>query len=862
MREYRQKSVRLAIVLLLALCFAGTRQAAAQTGWDHYQKALQLQKEEKTSEAIKELTYAVEKEPGNAFYQNALGLAYIDVAKYEEAFDYLQKASELDPKLADAYSGLGVCHNAKGEYEKSIEMFKKALDITPENSPDLAVIHNNIGQNYYLLKAYDEAEKELRAAISMNDKLLTAYVNLGNVYTERNDYANAVVYHEKAVQLAPDYSLPRNNLAFAYYKLGRFDDALSEMDKVVKTDPQNEQFKRNYDFLKFEKEKKEKNTYAEGPLKGLPKEVELRPKAEREAEVATVAAAIEPTTEPAAAPAAVASEPAAVAQAPNTEPAETPAAEKPAPYVRKSGSTENKPAPPKTSEPAAATQKSEPQPQPERQAPRPRVNPAPENEAPQQQAAQAPTPAQTPKPQSSEYNRKKHKTSGLTREQKEEALRLETLALMEQRAADYFRAAKYNLSINDLENAEGDIIHALEIHPLNPDYLTVRAMIEERRGNYHQAAAEYRNVIEKAPGHSAAINSLGYTNQMLKRPEMAKESFQRALDADETNGCAAGNLGSIKVLYGDCEGGMELLTKAVEKQCIKAGVLNNISLCYFEKGDFDNAQELARRALSLEPNNPTITSNFSYIIEKSGLDFNPVHVPRDSEIDPYYKKSGALTDVDLNKLTPVAALDFYDVYRSNYHKRTVLVLPFEHLPGTERWRPTPAETLTKQFVNSIAGNGYFNVIVPQEDLSFTSFQEKTNGAYIQKMLKKYPADIVYIGKVGRQRVSDKINTRYKGLKKKDYVEVTYPVETQIFLVDKKEKLYDGELSGIGYQEGAISATLPYRTVNDIKSRAFDDYCVRVSNVILDYFHLVKLPVRRDVVKRSNRQLTKLAQFWR
>jgi len=859
MRENKQQFVRLAIAFIFVFCIAGARQAAAQTGWDHYQKALQLQKEEKMSEAITELISAVEKEPSNAFYQNALGLAYIDIAKYEEAFGFLQKAVELDPKLADAYSGLGVCYNAKGDYEKSIDTFKKALEMTPENSPDIAVIHNNIGQNYYLLKAYDEAEKELRAAISLNDKLLTAYVNLGNVYTERNDFKNAVVYHEKAVQLAPDYALPRNNLAFAYYKLGRFDDALGEMEKVLKSDPQNEQFKRNYEFLKSEKDKKEKNTYAEGPLKGLPKEVELRPRSEREP-VAPAAVASEP------AKATAAEKTVQVAQAPKSEPAAAADSEKPAPYVRKPGTAENKPAPAQeTKEPAAAPAKPTPAPQPERQAPQPRVRPAAESEITSLPSTEAPAETKTQqasKEPAGKYDRKKKKQESLTKEQKEEAERQELLALREQRASDYFRAAKYNISINDLENAEEDITRALEIHPLNPDYLTVKAMIQERRGNYHQAAAEFRNVLEKAPGLSAAINSLGYTDQMLKRPEMAKENYQKALDADDSNGCAAANLGSMKVLYGDCDRGMELLTKAVEKQCIKAGVLNNISLCYFEKGDFENAQELARRALALEPDNPTIASNFSYIIEKSGINFNPVHVPRDSEIDPYFRKPGAQTDIDLKKLTPVAALDFYDVYRSNYHKRTVLVLPFENLPGTERWKPKPADTLTKQFVSSIAGNGYFNVIVPKEDLSFTTYQEKTDDAFIQKMLKKYPADIVYVGKIGRQRVSDKVNTRFKGLKKKDYIEVAYPVETQILLVDKKEKLYDGELAGIGYQEGAITATLPYRAMNDIKSRAFDDYCVRVSNVILDYFHLVKLPVRQDVVKRSNRQLTKLAQFWR
>ncbi|MFA6448101.1 MAG: tetratricopeptide repeat protein [bacterium] len=859
-KKYRVGLIAGLAMLLLAVA---TPRILAQTGWDHYQKALQLQQENRQSEAIAELTSAVEKEPENAFYQNALGLAFIDAAKYEEAFKYLKKAVELDPKLAEAQSGLGVCYNAKGDYQNSIESFKQSLALTPAESPDLAILHNNIGQNYYLMKNYDEAEKELRTAISLNDKLLTAYVNLGNVYTERGDFKNAVAYHEKAVELAPDYPLPRNNLAFAYYKLGKYDDAIKQMEEVMKFDPQNEQFKRNYEFLKAEREKQAANTYAEGTLKGLPKEMTLKPKPEGEAP----AMAQQPQETPSAAQAPAAAEPAAP-----TAVASAPAAENNAPQPRMR--TQTKPAEkPKPAEPAAKKQPEakKPRPEPAQVAKQPKAEPvkaapqpAPAEEAVLLSAANVPE-RKSADAGSPEYTRKSIKPAPAPEPTKEEAAKIERAkreALAEQRATEFYRAAKYDLKVGDPDNAERNIERALAIYPDNIDFKTVRGMVDEQRGFLHQAAAAYREVLNENPGHSTARNSLGYVDQLLKRPEMAREEFEKAIASDAANGCAAANLGSVKVLLGDCDAGVQLLTKAIELGCLKAGVLNNISICYFEKGDFMNAQELAHRALKLDPHNDTIISNFSFLVDKSGLSFEPIHLPKDTELEPYFRVSGVDAEVPLMSLTPVAPLDFYEVFKSNYHKRTVLVLPFENLPGTERWTPTPAETYTKRLVKSLSESGYFNVVVPEENLAFTTYREKTADAYVQKMLNKYPADIVYIGKIGRQHLTDKVNTRYKGLKKKDYVEGDYPIETRVILVGEKKPLYDDELVGTGFLDGAVSSTLQYSQINDIKSRAFDDYCFRVSNVILDYFHLIKTPVRHDVVKTVYREPGDVVKFWR
>ncbi|HOO57118.1 MAG TPA: tetratricopeptide repeat protein [bacterium] len=796
--------------------------AVAQTGWDSYQKGLKLQEEGNVQDALAEFQRAIDSEPDNAFFQNAMGLAKIDAANYDGALANLSRAVSIDPNLPEAYSGLGVCYNAMGEYDKSIDSFKKALELTPEDNPDTAVIYNNIGQNYYLMKNYDEAIGALTQALQKNENLLTGYINFGNVYTELGDFEKAVTYHEKAVELAPDYALPRNNLAFAYYKLGEYDKSLEQMQKVVETDPTNEQFKRNLAFLKSEKEKKENQTYAQGPLKGLPKEVTLKPRS-------------------GSAPA---------PQVTSKRPVEKAPEEKSVSKVEEKTVVAQKPVAPKK-----VVQRT---PSPERkQAPVAKPEAAPQKPvvvADRRESAPAANVG---------YERRQRES---TMPEKEAAQIRKVKELSQsrlERATDFYRAAKYNLSNGDVEHAEKDINKAMELYPDNLDYKVVGGLIEEQKGYLHRAANIFNAVLKEDPNHSVALNSLGHVHHTLGRVDIARGEYEKAFQADMTNGCAAGNIGSLSALEGDCKTAKEMLTKAAERNCLKAAVLNNISVCYFEEGDIYNAQQLTYRALELEPENKKVVSNFSYLMQKSETKYDPIKVPKDIVFDSYDKLPEYSTEVPLSSLTPVDTINFYDVFRNNYHKKTVVVIPFQNPKGTEKWDPRPGDLLTRRLANSLRETGYFKVVVPNMgDFNGMSFQEKTSDETITEIVDEYAADIVYAGRLERNRLVDTVKKKYKGLRKTDYVAGEYPIETLIMLADRREPLYDDMLIGEAGIDGAKTYLLSYREVKEVKESAFRDYCDSVTNIIMDHFHLIEYPVLGDVVKYIKTEPRRSAMYVR
>ncbi len=80
---------------------------------------------------------AVQLEPENSKYLNALGLILYDIGEYNKAIEFYNKDLKISiaklgkdhPDVAGTYNNLGLAYDSKGNYEKAIEYFDKALKI-------------------------------------------------------------------------------------------------------------------------------------------------------------------------------------------------------------------------------------------------------------------------------------------------------------------------------------------------------------------------------------------------------------------------------------------------------------------------------------------------------------------------------------------------------------------------------------------------------------------------------------------------------------------------------------------------------------------------------------------------------------
>ena len=103
--------------------------------------------------------------------------------------------------------------------------------------PEVAFAHFQLGYAYTALKRGDDARDEYERAIALDPKMPEAYLNLGILLLDKQEYAAAVVPLSKAVELLPAQSRPRSLLALAQERSGDQEGAARSFEGVLHLDP-------------------------------------------------------------------------------------------------------------------------------------------------------------------------------------------------------------------------------------------------------------------------------------------------------------------------------------------------------------------------------------------------------------------------------------------------------------------------------------------------------------------------------------------------------------------------------------------------------------------------------------------------
>jgi Flp pilus assembly protein TadD len=103
--------------------------------------------------------------------------------------------------------------------------------------PEVAFAHFQLGYAYTALNRGDEARAEYERAIALDPKMPEAYLNLGILLLDKQEYAAAVVPLGKAVELLPAQSRPRSLLAVAQERSGDPEGAARSFEGVLHLDP-------------------------------------------------------------------------------------------------------------------------------------------------------------------------------------------------------------------------------------------------------------------------------------------------------------------------------------------------------------------------------------------------------------------------------------------------------------------------------------------------------------------------------------------------------------------------------------------------------------------------------------------------
>jgi len=133
-----------------------------------------------------------------------LGIAFIYVARYDEALRALNKSVRLaKPKYhAIPFALKGDLYKAKGNYRLAEQWYRKAIDIEPRNADWWAFLGSVLARQGRLAEAKDVWRKQIKLGTGATDE---GYLNLGFIYRSEQKYKIALRNAEKALKIDPKY---------------------------------------------------------------------------------------------------------------------------------------------------------------------------------------------------------------------------------------------------------------------------------------------------------------------------------------------------------------------------------------------------------------------------------------------------------------------------------------------------------------------------------------------------------------------------------------------------------------------------------------------------------------------------------
>jgi tetratricopeptide (TPR) repeat protein len=171
--------------------------------------------------------------PSSARMMVGLGMAYYARGNYDDAVRTFLRAADLDPTDARCYKFLSRAYDSSpSQATEVIERFKRYVELQPNNGRALY---------YYAMSLWKgkrtqdptldlkQIESLLERAVAADPKLAEAYVQIGNLNSDRGRFADAIPQYQKALELDEDLVDAHYRLGQAYVRTGQRDKGQEQL---------------------------------------------------------------------------------------------------------------------------------------------------------------------------------------------------------------------------------------------------------------------------------------------------------------------------------------------------------------------------------------------------------------------------------------------------------------------------------------------------------------------------------------------------------------------------------------------------------------------------------------------------------
>lgn len=198
----------------------------------------------KNEEAIEQYKEYLASFPDDADAYRNLGLVYKKLNNNDLALFNFEKSYSKDSSNNDTKKELALCYHLKSDYQNALKYYDLALKAEPENVELLAnkalTLH---AMNNYMaaIEIYKELlEKQPNDRIKQN--LTAASIAYGYNLYDKQDYGQAILYFEDAIELNDKEASAYFGYAMANEKMGCTEIALTNYEKALYLSPANREY--------------------------------------------------------------------------------------------------------------------------------------------------------------------------------------------------------------------------------------------------------------------------------------------------------------------------------------------------------------------------------------------------------------------------------------------------------------------------------------------------------------------------------------------------------------------------------------------------------------------------------------------
>lgn len=217
-------------------------------------------------EAGKNYRKVLKLEPDNLRALHDLGLVLKIQGHWEESEQVLRRAAALAPDNANVQQNFGSVLRLTGRTEEAIKALKKAVELAPDNPenhhwlnellwmqgdktflqsyqqarqsrPDNPALTLQLAADLLYSGRFEEAEKELNAALSKTPERFDLRMTLGSVLHEMERWDEALAEFETALQQSPDNAIILDGLGNLVLGMGDAERGLEIYSKLLSFEP-------------------------------------------------------------------------------------------------------------------------------------------------------------------------------------------------------------------------------------------------------------------------------------------------------------------------------------------------------------------------------------------------------------------------------------------------------------------------------------------------------------------------------------------------------------------------------------------------------------------------------------------------